>query len=173
VHVAVLCGGKGTRLGLPIKCLAEVAGRPFMDWKLEQLEGFGAQATLLCGPFFGEFSKRYGNRVTYMPDAQRGVAEAIKGWDGWWTWGDTLLDQPLLGENVCYVVPGSHIAGLWLDAGLYHGEGPWQMQETRARPLTINTPQQLGETGATLRRHGITGRDSGVERTPVGVGLHD
>jgi hypothetical protein len=144
-----------------------------MDWKLEQLEPFDARVTLVCGPFFDEFSKRYGSRVTYMPDKQTGIRDALRGWQGWWTWGDTLLDQPLVGENVCYVVPGTHIAGLWLDAGLYHGEGPWQMQETPARPLTINTPQQLEETGATLRRYREPLGNRRVERPPVGVRFHD
>ncbi len=144
-----------------------------MDWKLEQLEAFGAQPTLLCGPFFDEFVKRYGDRCSYMPDGQHGIRNAVAGWDGWWTWGDTLLDQPLEGTNVCYVVPGEHIAGLWLDAGLYHGQGPWQMVETEARPLTINTPQELMGCDEDLLRYGITGRDSRVGRTPVGVRLHN
>ncbi len=158
MHVAVLCGGRGTRLGVPIKCLAEVAGRPFMDWKLEQLERCGAtHVTLFVGPFFFPFHRRYGSRVEYRTDAQAGVRDALGAWDGWWTWGDTLLEQPLEGDGVCFVVPGDHIAGLWLDAGLYHGRGPWQMRETAARPWHINTPTDLGETGAYLLRHGITG----------------
>ena len=156
MRVAVLCGGKGTRLGTPVKCLTEVAGRPFMDWKLDQLERFGADhITLVVGPFLAEFQKRYGSRVRYMEDDQSGVRNAVRHVDGWWTWGDTLLDQLPEGKNVCYVVPGDHIAGLWLDAGLYHGQGPWQMKRSAAWPLTINTPTDLERCGAHLLRLGL------------------
>jgi NDP-sugar pyrophosphorylase family protein len=158
VQVAVLCGGKGTRLGEPIKCLAEVAGRPFMDWKIEQLERLGAtDIRLVCGPFLSEFAARYGQRCTYQPDPQTGISDALGFWSGWWTWGDTLLEQKPEGENVCYVVPGVHIAGLWLDAGLYHGQGPWQLVETNARPRQINTPTDLARCSETLLRYGLTG----------------
>lgn len=154
MHVAILCGGKGTRLGAPVKCLAEVAGKPFMDWKLEQVERLGATyVVLIVGPFLKEFHKRYGSRVEYLPDAQTGIRNALGRWSGWWTWGDTLLEQPFDGENVCYVTPGEHIAGLWLDAGLYHGTGPWTMKETSARPWQINTPNDLARCSETLLRH--------------------
>jgi hypothetical protein len=150
VHVAVLCGGKGTRLGAPIKCLAEVAGRPWLDWKLEQLERLGAtEISLHCGPFAAEFA-RYGHRC--IGDDQTGIRAAIAGWDGWWTMGDVLLEQPLEGDGVCFVVPGEQIAGLWLDAGLYHGRGPWRMVETAAVPYHINTPQDRERAGAYLAR---------------------
>jgi GTP:adenosylcobinamide-phosphate guanylyltransferase len=152
VRVAILCGGKGTRLGAPIKCLAEVAGRPFMDWKLEQLERFGAtDIHLLCGPFRSEFRKRYGSRVVYKPDRQSGIKAALGFWPWWWTMGDVLLDQPLGHRNAVYVVRGEQIAGLWLDAGLYHGTGPWQMVETSAVPYHINTPDDLARCEAYLK----------------------
>lgn len=127
-----------------------------MDWKLEQLERCGAtDVTLVCGPFLADFHRRYGSRVEYRPDTQQGVRAALGVWDGWWTWGDTLLEQPLTGDDVCFVVPGEHIAGLWLDAGLYHGPGPWQMRETRATPIQINTPDDLMRCNENLLRHGI------------------
>jgi len=158
VHVAVLCGGKGTRLGEPIKCLAEVAGRPFMDWKVEQLERHGAtHLTLVVGPFFSEFHRRYGSRFEYRTDAQGGIRAAIGGWRGWWTMGDVLLDQRLEGDGVCFVRAGEQIAGLWLDCGLYHGPGPWQMVPTAAVPWHINTRADMEKTGAHLRRHGLAG----------------
>jgi GTP:adenosylcobinamide-phosphate guanylyltransferase len=143
----VLCGGKGTRLGQPIKCLTEVAGRPFMDWKLDQLEAFGAtDIHLLCGPFRDAFEERYGSRCSYRTDVQTGIRDALGVWPWWWTMGDVLLDQPLVHRNAVYVVRGEQIAGLWLDAGLYHGTGPWQMVETTARPWHINTPEDLART---------------------------
>lgn len=158
MHVAVLCGGKGTRLGEPIKCLAEVAGRPWMDWKLEQLEGLGAtHVTLVVGPFFSEFYRRYGPRLEYRLDAQTGIRDALGTWNGWWTMGDVLLDQPLVGESVMFVRRGEQIAGLWLDCGLYHGPGPWRMVETPVVPHHINDPTARGAADAHLRRHGLTG----------------
>jgi len=158
VHVTVLCGGKGTRLGEPIKCLTEVAGRPFMDWKLEQLELLGASSvTLVVGPFLREFSARYGSTVGYRADSQSGIRDALGDVDGWWAMGDVLLDQPLEGVGVMFVRPGVQIAGLYLDCGLYHGPGPWRMEWTEAVPYHINTPSDLEKTGAHLRRHGLVG----------------
>ncbi len=151
MRVAVLCGGKGTRLGEPIKCLTEVAGRPFMDWKLEQLVRMGAtDLTLIVGPFEQEFA-RYD--LPMVADPQEGIQRALPSlWPWWWTMGDVLLEQPLRGEAVCFVNRGTQIGGLWLDCGLYHGRGPWQMVETTAQPWHINTPEDLKETGAHLHR---------------------
>lgn len=53
VTAAVLCGGLGTRLrsvigeSLP-KCLAPVAGRPFLLYVLDQLISHGVQKVVLC-----------------------------------------------------------------------------------------------------------------------------
>lgn len=154
MHVAVLCGGKGTRLGEPIKCLTEVAGRPWMDWKLEQLERCGAtDITLMVGPYAEEFA-RYGLRM--IEDPQKGIGRALRGLGlsvGWWTMGDVLLEQPLSWPvgPVVYVRPGEQIGGLWLDCGLYYGTGGWRMKETRAIPYHINTQADREEADAYLR----------------------
>lgn len=49
IDVAILCGGLGTRLGLvdKPKCLAEVAGRPFLEHLLELLHRHGAERVVL------------------------------------------------------------------------------------------------------------------------------
>jgi hypothetical protein len=113
-----------------------------MDHKLDQLERLGAtEIDLLCGPFKREFEARYAGRAACWADAQTGVRDAIGDHRGWWTMGDVLLGQPLDGEGVCFVTPGEQIGGLWLDCGLYHGPGPWRMVPTKAKPLTINTPE--------------------------------
>ncbi len=150
--VAVLCGGKGTRLGEPIKCLTEVAGRPFMDWKLDQLARMGAtDVTLIVGPFERQFA-RYD--LPMIADPQEGVQRALpRLWPWWWTMGDVLLEQEMHdgARDVCFVNRGTQIGGLWLDCGLYHGRGPWQMVETTARPYHINTPDDLAECETYLR----------------------
>ncbi len=52
VHVVILAGGLGTRirsvLGDTPKLLAPVDDRPFLDYLLDQLQGFGAKRVVLC-----------------------------------------------------------------------------------------------------------------------------
>lgn len=150
MRVAVLCGGKGTRLGEPIKCLTEVAGRPFMDWKLEQLERIGATyITLVVGPFKAEFKARYGSSVKYFEDNQTGIADAVYWFDHdmFWTMGDVLLEQPLvsLRQPTIYVRrdDNPNIAGIYLDCGLYYGKANFRLVETEAKPYHINTRVDL------------------------------
>jgi GTP:adenosylcobinamide-phosphate guanylyltransferase len=163
MRVAVLCGGKGTRLGEPIKCLTEVAGRPFMDWKIEQLEWAGAtDIQLLCGPYEKEFRKRYGARVWKVtPDNQSGVANALRVVNhGWWTWGDTLIAVRLWAPNESVMLvtrhPSANLAGIWLVVGLYYVKRLHRLIETKHGPYHINTREDLEATDAHIRRHGIT-----------------
>lgn len=154
MNVHVLCGGRGTRLGQPVKCLTEVAGRPFMDWKLNQLYRHGAtQITLIVGPFAEDFAHY---NLPMVEDDQTGIQHALKaaGTYGWWTMGDVLLEQPLHNTShpLVYVRPGTQIGGLWHDCGLYYGQGPWTMTITRAFPHHINTPTDLEGTSAYLHR---------------------
>jgi hypothetical protein len=160
MRIAVLCGGKGTRLGEPIKCLAEVAGRPFMDWKLEQLERLGASHITLCvGPFFDEFAARYGDRCTYKPDNQFGIADVVDNLPDhtYWTMGDVLLEQPLewLAYPTMYVRRSDepNIAGIYLDCGLYFGKQNFRLVETWAQPYHINTRADLEVCDEMLRGH--------------------
>ncbi|MEY6434000.1 nucleotidyltransferase family protein [Thioalkalicoccus limnaeus] len=71
----ILAGGLGTRLrsvvsGQP-KVLAEVAGRPFLGYLLDQLAGWGFSQVVLCTGYLGEqieeeFGDRYGGlRIQY------------------------------------------------------------------------------------------------------------
>lgn len=52
IPVAILCGGKGTRLGALTettpKALVRVAGRPFIEWQLDILQRQGAKNVVLC-----------------------------------------------------------------------------------------------------------------------------
>jgi len=67
-QVALLVGGRGTRLGplteaLP-KPLAPVAGRPFLDWQVEEVARFGfARITLLAGYMAEQIVARYHGRT--------------------------------------------------------------------------------------------------------------
>ena len=68
LSVAVLAGGLGTRL-LPVvsdrpKALAEIHGRPFLTYLLDQLSNAGSSRVVLCTGHLGEqieqtFGKRY------------------------------------------------------------------------------------------------------------------
>jgi NDP-sugar pyrophosphorylase family protein len=110
--VAVLAGGLGTRLRdvtgdvLP-KALVPVRGRPFLDWKLEELARQGAtQVALLIGHGADEIRAHVGNgsqfgvEITYVDDGPelRGTGGALLqalpllGDPFWVTYGDTLLD---------------------------------------------------------------------------------
>ena len=58
VTAAILAGGLGTRLRAVVadrpKVLAEVRGRPFLTYLLDQVAGAGVRETLLCTGYLGE-----------------------------------------------------------------------------------------------------------------------
>jgi len=112
----VLAGGLGTRVaaltepGAP-KALLEVAGRPFLEWKLRQLADLGvAEVLVLTGhgaPAVHEFvgdGSRFGLRAQCVADGPRllGTGGAIKAAlarlpDAFWvTYGDSLVEAPLV-----------------------------------------------------------------------------
>ncbi|MBX9633997.1 MAG: nucleotidyltransferase family protein [Magnetospirillum sp.] len=68
IHVAVLAGGQGTRLrgvlGDVPKVLAPIHGRPFLDYLLEWLGGFGTRRVVLC---LGHLADRVVAHVTATP----------------------------------------------------------------------------------------------------------
>ena len=64
IHEAIiLVGGKGTRLQSIIndrpKPMAEVAGRPFVEWLLLRLKSQGIQHIILCTNYLGEVIEMY------------------------------------------------------------------------------------------------------------------
>ena len=169
--VAVLCGGKGTRLGGSVKCLAEVAGRPFIDWKLEQLEQHGADDIVLLVAHGAEQIRAHvGDRCRYIEDAGLGTWEAHATAHlpdpHWLTYGDVLIDVPLYedDESYVYVTTNSpdeppNIFGTFLDCGLYyvrHGSTYFKFRHTPARTWQINDPESLRRADAHLRGHGRT-----------------
>ncbi len=125
-----------------------------MDWKVDQLERMGAtEIVLVCGPFLEEFGYRYAKQCAIWRDLQTGIRGALGTWNGWWTMGDVLLEQPLerTEGDIVFVRPGEQIGGLWLDCGLYYGRGPWRMVPTDAVPHHINDQTSLAECEAYLR----------------------
>jgi NDP-sugar pyrophosphorylase family protein len=111
IPVAILAGGKATRLGLLTaerpKALMDVAGRPFIDHQLELLKRHGIQRVVLCIGHFGEQieayvgdGSRHGLSVRYAYDGPvlQGTAGAIRdaaahlGEIFWVLYGDSYLD---------------------------------------------------------------------------------
>ena len=106
VPVAILAGGRATRLGqlaadLP-KAMIPVAGRPFVDHQLELLQRKGVRQIVFCVGHLGDQieahvgdGSRYGLAVRYAYDGERLLG----------TGGAVRRALPLLGP-LCYVVYG-------------------------------------------------------------------
>ena len=113
--VALLAGGLGTRLRsltgdqLP-KALVPVAGRPFIDWKLQELREQGVEDVVLlvghgASPLEGHVGdgSRHGVRVRYSHDGPvlQGTGGALRAAlpqlpDAFWVgYADTLLQVPM------------------------------------------------------------------------------
>jgi len=104
VPCLILCGGQGTRLREVVpnrpKALAEVKGRPFIFFLLDQLLRFGVRRVVLCTGFKGDQIKEsirdsYGNlEIDYSQEnTSLGTAGAIKAAT------ETVVDETLLVIN--------------------------------------------------------------------------
>ena len=172
--MAVLCGGKGTRLGeltkSTPKSLIEVAGRPFLEWPLEHYASQGIQRVVLCIGHLGEQIRRHfgktfaGMALEYLQDEpQRGPINAFMAFADlhrppfWWTYGDTYLPLSLFepATSASYRIYNDgfavgHPMG-WIDYGLYYENG--HLTQRRVVPkeqrfYEIGTPAALAETRA-------------------------
>ncbi len=161
--VAVACGGKGTRLGCAgQKCLVEIEGRPFLHWKLDQLIARGADDIHLLVAYLADDVRAAtaDYPVTYHEDDGREVWAAHDAaglpFVHWFTYGDSLLDVPLNHSFYPYVfVNDEHPT----DAGLLYVWGQSRRfipKHTTVRAHHLNTPADLEETRAYLRRHCLT-----------------
>ena len=86
----ILCGGKGERLRPVLsdrpKALAEVAGRPFLEWLVLALANRGLRRIVLATGFMGEAietamgdGRRFGVELVYSHEAEpRGTGGAVK-----------------------------------------------------------------------------------------------
>ena len=155
MHVTVLCGGKGTRLGADRpKCLVEVAGRPFIEHKLDQLRQQGATAfQLAVGPYGADFAYL---GLTMILDLQTGITGCRDWLKGWWTMGDALFTDPpeiwARKSSPLYLVKkaGGNVGGLYEDCGLYRGTNWNRILHVPGRMYTINTPEDLEDTRAAM-----------------------
>src|SRR5438309_149801 len=63
IECIVLCGGRGTRLTPVVsdrpKAMAEVAGRPFLEWPLRALRGAGVRRFVLATGHLGSQLQEY------------------------------------------------------------------------------------------------------------------
>ena len=89
VTAAILAGGMGTRLRSVVadrpKVLAEIRGRPFLAYLLDQLAGAGVRTVVLCTGYLGEqvqamFGDSYGSlRLVYSQESSPlGTAGALR-----------------------------------------------------------------------------------------------
>lgn len=157
--VAILCGGRGTRLGYPgQKCMVPILGRPFLAYKIDQLYDLGATSIhLLVSYESDEVRDYFGSWPTYHEDPGHGVTLAHRlasrtlPFVHWVTYGDCLLDAPLHESSMPYVwVNEAHPddAGLmmaWGSSFLFH------RKQTDAPSYHINTPADLARTEEYLR----------------------
>jgi NDP-sugar pyrophosphorylase family protein len=115
ITVAILTGGLGTRLRSVIadrpKVLAEVRGRPFLEYVLEQLVGANIQYAVLCTGYLGEqiqsfFGDSYKSlRLAYSQESSPvGTAGALR------------LAMPLLTSDPVLVMNGDSYCQVNLQA---------------------------------------------------------
>ena len=165
--VAILCGGKGTRLGYDgQKCMVPVAGRPFLAYKLDLLCARGAtEFHLLVSHrqvevYTGIGKVWNGRPVHYHSDsgysAERAVQAASRHMPfiHWLTYGDSIFDVPLKHSMFPYVYSNPEFE----DAGLLYCWGA-SMRGLRKFSDTwavhCNTPADLARAETYLRRRGL------------------
>ena len=162
MQAVILAGGLGTRLrpltdSVP-KGLIKVNGRPFLEWKLEQLKANGIDDIVLCVGHLGEMieehfggGSRVGVRVRYSRDGKKplGVIGALKR-------AEPLLDGEFFvtyGDNYLRLDYGRMMALLKSSRKLgalavYHNRGAYgtsdvEVDEGRVTAFQKNSGRQL------------------------------
>lgn len=111
----ILAGGRATRLAGVVddrpKALADIAGRPFLDWQLDYLAGQGVdRAILALGHLAAPIIDRYGNG--YGPLRVDCVVEPMPLGTG----GAIRHALTVAGSDVAYVLNGDSLAPVALSA---------------------------------------------------------
>lgn len=168
MRVVILCGGKGTRLGSPgQKCCIPIHGRPFLQYRAEQLIRNGATRLwfVTTYEYHDEVRAAIGPGPRIIHDSGHGpfpaigaAAESVE-LPFWVANGDTLLEQPLWEAArwtmvTTTAVPRPHNTPRGLDAGLYYVDQSWPPRwnyfDVKVRPYHLNTPKDVEETSAYL-----------------------
>lgn len=163
--IAILCGGKGTRAGLPInKCFVQVGDKPFILYIMEQLEDQGFTTFVLCRGEEGTLTalrnarEQLGERFivvygdTYLPikydkfirqwdfDKKPAITAFREGVDagvnGFSTWMLDMMDETE--TSLAKLQIELHNRGL---VSYFMASEPW---------LEVGTPEALAETRAAL-----------------------
>ena len=182
IPVAILAGGKATRLGALTaerpKALMDIAGRAFIDHQLELLKRHGTQRVVMCIGHFGEQierhvgdGSRYGLSVQYAYDGPvlQGTAGAIRdaaerlGDLCWVLYGDSYLDFDYAGVAESFDARSEPAL-----MTVFRNEGRWDTSNvsfdgrsvTRYDKRSPDPSMRFIDYGATLLRR------AGIERIP-------
>jgi NDP-sugar pyrophosphorylase family protein len=159
--VAVLAGGKGTRLGAKVqdvpKPLVEVAGEPFLFHSLRRLAASGARRVVLCVGYLGERIEdvvghhRFGMDVSYSYDGPGldGTLGALR------RAGDLLEDKFLVvyGDTIL-TLDYRDLVAAWDRSGLpaimavLENGGRWGPSNTLVREGLVEAHDKVAPTSA-------------------------
>lgn len=185
---AVLCGGSGSRLlgdneDVRQKCCVEVAGKPFLQWRIEQLldcghrnlhfitKGrYGAEVKQTVGDWPVHIESISGDKfqaVSYAAELGQGETVCIVNGDTWFPvpqyydfFGTPLMVVCPPGKQQPNVSMGQGYPN-YLDAGIYwiNNNWPqhWKHMFVDQTPYHLNTPKDKEELDAYLRRYSELG----------------
>lgn len=141
VSVVVLAGGLGTRLRSKIcdrpKVLAEVSGKPFLSFILDQLDSAGFHDVILATGYMGEriettFGNKHGStRLRYSKET-----EPLG------TGGALLMALPLIRSQIALVMNGDSFVDADLNDYL-----SWFQQKNREASLLLTSVQDTSRYG--------------------------
>ena len=141
ITTVILAGGRGTRLRPAVsdkpKVLAEVCGRPFLSYLLDQLCRACAKEVVLCTGYMGDMvQKTYGDTYKSLHLLYSLEAESLD------TGGAIRLAAPLFKSDVVLVMNGdSHI-----DADLCSYVG-WFFEKDRQASILLARVSETGRYG--------------------------
>ncbi len=173
--VAILCGGKATRLGELTKdtpkSLVDVCGKPFIQWQLDLLTKQGyTDVVLLTGHLHQHIQEvvgdgaQWGVTVRYRRDVMDGIgtdgaiqwAQSLLGDEFMTLYGDSYLDCDYAYLEACFRKAKQHALLTWY-AGVDYGLRMFRRYPA-ATAAIVHMPQPFEEIGSLdglerLRRH--------------------